>query len=402
MSNTSLKSILFIPSIYKPNVGGVETSIDETINALKPDIHAKVLTKRYPTNLEEHEQIEGTSIYRFMRPKTEIDFDSFSTWLEQHESDLVSDIVHVIGVRRPMPLLGLLLARRWGVPCVMTFSGGEVPNPDDDASKIVWNEGLSNVPQSLLQADVLTAYSHYTALQAKKVVPDANEVQVFLGGVDLPSIVAAPEKVSARPYFFSARRLETVKGLDILLRAFVSVSSALPTHDLVIAGDGPELSELKNLTHQLGLSNRVRFLGTITRDEVYSFMKGAVAHICPSRAESGGLVNFEAQAAGCVSIGSDAGGIPEYISENRTGLLFTNGDVSDLARCLLEAVKNEGKMEAMKKQGLLESQNNSWVTFANRYRQLYESAIANHITKPFQPWSPLTEHLKIRLLSKTI
>lgn len=401
MNNHGLSRILFVPSIYKPNVGGVETSIDETIKALNPQVSSKVLTKRYPVDLSEHEKIDGTSIFRFTRPKSDADFDSLLDWLEEHESELIADIVHVIGVRRPMPLVGLLLAKRWGVPCVMTFSGGDVPNPDDSSSQTVWSEGLSSVPQSILQADALTAYSHYTALQAKKVVLTSNEIQVLLGGVDLPSIVAAPEKGSVKPYFFTARRLEYVKGIDILLRAFANVSSSLLEYELVIAGDGSESNALKNLVSELGLSDRIRFLGTVTRDEVYSYMKGAVAHICPSRAESGGLVNFEAQAAGCLSIGSDAGGIPEYISENKTGLLFKNGDVQDLANCLQKAVNDKEGVELLKKQGTLLSQGHSWVSFADRYRQLYESTISTHTARPFQPWSPLAERLSARLLTQT-
>ncbi len=398
MNHSTLNRILFIPSIYKPNVGGVETSIDETITALGPEINSRVLTKRYPTDLSGYEKIDNESIFRFMRPKSDGDFDSLFDWFEEHETELRSDIVHVIGVRRPMPLVGLLLAKRWGIPCVMTFSGGDVPNLGDSASETVWNEGLSTVPRSIIQADVLTAYSHYTALQAKRVVPGSNEIKVLLGGVDLPSIAAAPVQLSTKPYFFTARRLEYVKGIDILLRAFAGVSSSLPEHELVIAGSGPELDTLRNLALNLNLSARVHFLGTITRDEVYSYMKGAVAHVCPSRAESGGLVNFEAQAAGCLSIGSNTGGIPEYISENKTGLLFRNGDVEDLANCLLKAVKSIERTESLKKQGVLLSEEHSWASFADRYRQLYESTISTHAARPFQVWSPLTEHLANRLL----
>ena len=299
-----------------------------------------------------------------------------------------------------MPLIGLLLARRWGVPCVMTFSGGDVPNPEDEASNNVWSEGLSTVPEAILQADMLTAYSNYTALQARKVLPSVGEIQVLLGGVDLPSIIAAPRKERAKPYFFAARRLEYVKGIDILIRAFADISTLLPEHELLIAGSGPELQSLKDLANELNVSSKVHFLGTLTRDEVYVYMKGAVAHICPSRAESGGLVNFEAQAAGCLSIGSDAGGIPEYITEGKTGLLFKNGDSQDLADCLTKAANSEEEMSSTKNQATLISKEHSWTSFADNYRALYESTIAIHPTKTFQPWSLLTERLATRLLKQ--
>jgi len=52
-------------------------------------------------------------------------------------------------------------------------------------------------------------------------------------------------------------------------------------------------------------------------------MKGAVAHICPSRTEGGGIVNYEAEASGCLAIGSDAGGIPEYIQDGVTGFFVS-------------------------------------------------------------------------------
>jgi glycosyltransferase involved in cell wall biosynthesis len=117
------------------------------------------------------------------------------------------------------------------------------------------------------------------------------------------------------------------KGIDLAVRAL-----PLLPDDVVmwVVGNGPEAGALQALAEELRVSGRVRFLGPQRHVEPY--MQAADCLVCPSRwAEAAGLVNVEALASGLPVIASRIGGIPEYVEDGRTGLLFAPEDVPQLA-----------------------------------------------------------------------
>jgi glycosyltransferase involved in cell wall biosynthesis len=121
------------------------------------------------------------------------------------------------------------------------------------------------------------------------------------------------------------------KGLEVALRAMSSLPSRIV---LWIIGAGPTEQELRALTGELGLNERVRLLGL--QYNVQSFMQAADVLLCPSVwGEAAGLVTLEGQACGLPVVASRIGGIPEYVAEERSGLLFEPGNPNDLARQVL-------------------------------------------------------------------
>ncbi len=139
------------------------------------------------------------------------------------------------------------------------------------------------------------------------------------------------------------------KGIDVALRALAE----LPTNVVLwIIGEGPELKNLQSLaqTHKLG--TRVQFLGL--RRHVEPFMQACDCLICPSIwAEGVGLVNLEAMACGLPVIASRIGGIPEYVQDGRTGLLFTPGDHRDLVDCFHRLLSSQPARQVMSQQARL-------------------------------------------------
>ncbi len=117
------------------------------------------------------------------------------------------------------------------------------------------------------------------------------------------------------------------KGVDVVIRAVRETPDRV---HLWVAGEGAERDRLESLARELGLGQRVRFLGL--RGEVEPYMQAADCLVCPSLwAEAAGLVNIEAQACGLPVLASDVGGIPEYVLDGRTGFLFPPGGHTQLA-----------------------------------------------------------------------
>jgi len=387
-----IKKILYLCSVYKPNIGGVEITIEQlTENFHKKGVHTVVFTKKFPFDLPEKEFVDSSIVLRMNRPKNAPEYLKSIEFINKHLEILKADIIHLIGVRRPMPLYGLLLSKLWRAPYIATFAGGDIPDSDDPDSIQIWNEGRDNVPQSLLQADKLTAFSKYTACLAEKAISGLQKIDVVYGGVDLNEIKKSPKHKEKFKYFFAARRLDSSKGIDILIRAYHKVKEKLPDTKLLIAGEGPDEQPLLQLINRFKLENDIILLGSLAHDKVISYMKGAIAHICPSRTEGGGIVNYEAQATGCLAIGSNAGGIPEYIENNRTGLVFPAGNINALAKLLLFSVKNKKEVERLKKLAKIEISKKTWDAFSDIYLKIYKNLSEKYQYKPFRPWSNITK-----------
>jgi glycosyltransferase involved in cell wall biosynthesis len=120
------------------------------------------------------------------------------------------------------------------------------------------------------------------------------------------------------------------KGVDLLLEAM----RELPENVVLwVAGDGARGDRYREQCQEWGLAERVRFLGLVSR--VQPYMQAADCLACPSDwAEAAGLVTLEAQACGLPVVASRIGGLPEYVCDQETGLLFPPRDRPALVHCL--------------------------------------------------------------------
>lgn len=132
------------------------------------------------------------------------------------------------------------------------------------------------------------------------------------------------------PTLVLAGRLVPQKALDVALRAIEAVEGV----SLVVAGDGPERSRAEALAAELGLGERVRFLGAQPRAAVFELFRAADAALLSSSWESFGLVVVEALAAGTPVIAAAVGGVVEVLEDGRNGLLVPAGDSEALAAAI--------------------------------------------------------------------
>jgi glycosyltransferase involved in cell wall biosynthesis len=133
------------------------------------------------------------------------------------------------------------------------------------------------------------------------------------------------------------------KGLGVLIRSLAALPEKIV---LWIVGEGSESEKLQQLCLELDLTSRTVFHGL--QKDVAPFLQAADCFVCPSLwAEAAGLVNLEANACGIPVVASRIGGIPEYVKDGRTGLLFTPGDHRELAECVLKLSENNDAYRRM-------------------------------------------------------
>ena len=182
---------------------------------------------------------------------------------------------------------------------------------------------------------VLTT-SHYAALTLENCYGlSAGEVRIVPELIDLAHWQAALGRAhrERRPEasILCVAHLYVRKDLGTLLRAMKCLQT---TALLRIAGIGPELARLQQLSQEVGVEDRVRFLEHISFAQLAQEYRNADVFCLPSRQEGFGIVLLEAMAAGLPIVAARAGAIPEVLQEGRCGVLIKPGDAAGFAAAL--------------------------------------------------------------------
>ncbi len=155
---------------------------------------------------------------------------------------------------------------------------------------------------------------------------DASKFEVLPHFQEIPAANPANGGTDGTVLYFG--RLSAEKGVADLLYAMKQI----PELQLVIAGDGPQRSELECLAQHLGLQN-VRFAGHVNADERNALIAKSQFTLMPSHAyETLGKTILESYAMGRAVIASDRGSRRELIREGETGLLYPCGDGNGRSR----------------------------------------------------------------------
>lgn len=137
------------------------------------------------------------------------------------------------------------------------------------------------------------------------------------------------------------KKLEPIYGINYLLEAFARLSGEFDDVELHIAGKGGQEEELKNLADELGISEKVKWLGFVSPEsEVVKTFQTFYAAAVPSVAESFGVSAIEAQSCGVPVVASNVGGLPETVIDGKTGFLAESQNSEDLYEKLKEIVKD--------------------------------------------------------------
>ena len=161
----------------------------------------------------------------------------------------------------------------------------------------------------------------------------ANRVHIVYNSFEVPrqDLPAARIDLPVKYKLITVCRLTGWKGVDGLIRA---LSGMGPDVGLVIVGDGPLYSDLLALTHDLGLEQRVRFTGTVSKEEVFSYLRACDIFVLNSTYEGLPHVVLEAAAAGLPVIATDVGGTKEVMQDIAAGQLVPAGDAAALEKAI--------------------------------------------------------------------
>lgn len=167
---------------------------------------------------------------------------------------------------------------------------------------------------------VVTPSDYFNKLVTNWGVPN-NKVHTIYNGVDLSAKSTKIDKVDSLT-IVTAGRLVPWKGFDTI----ISIIKDLPGWNLVILGNGPEEGNLKNLTKELNLEDRIKFTGLVSREEVLGWCEVADVFVLNTAFESFSYQIVEAMASGIPVITTNVGSIPELIENEAEGVLVSPND----------------------------------------------------------------------------
>jgi glycosyltransferase involved in cell wall biosynthesis len=215
---------------------------------------------------------------------------------------------------------------------------------------VVASSGVMAISQAV--AD--TVEGHGRVSQGRlHIVPQAVDTERFHPGAPDPEVRARLSTDPRAPIVGIIGRIDSEKGVDIVIEAVASLEgSAANCHLAVIGGPGLDGAAYAQQVRSLAenrLGDRVRFTGPI--DDVPGALRSLDVVINASEAEPFGLSVLEAQASGVAVIGTTGGGIPEFVNDGETGLLVPPRDVSSLVLALKRLLEDEDLRSRLARNG---------------------------------------------------
>ncbi len=189
---------------------------------------------------------------------------------------------------------------------------------------------------------------------------------------------------------FMGRFNEPRKGLKVLIDALPIISRFLPNVRVLVAGPGNPDEFLDQIDPQL--RSRIQFLGKLTEEEKADFMSSVGAYVGPNTGgESFGIILAEALAGGAAVVASDIPAFAAVLQDGKFGRLFKSEDSTDLAKVIIDLLRDRDARDAMAKSGQEYAQKFDWDVVAENIFEVYEMAVVGKgkvgLVSDNRPWN---------------
>lgn len=135
-------------------------------------------------------------------------------------------------------------------------------------------------------------------------------------------------------------RLETIKGMDLVIPAFRRVLEHHPGTRLIIIGDGSLNGFMHKQADDTGCAANIEWAGRQSQESLPDWYAKMDIVLMPSRSEGFGLTAIEAMACGCVVVAANTGGLPEIVKDKEVGLLHKTNSIDDISNKILYLIDN--------------------------------------------------------------
>ena len=262
-----------------------------------------------------------------------------------------AQLLHIFFGHIAVHLLPLIRAR--SKPSVVSFHGADVLV---DMEKPAYRKATKQMLDAVTRVFVRSASLQRAVVELGY---EESKIDIVRTGIPLSEFPFREREFPANAEwrFLQASRLVQKKGLATTLHAFTHFLGHYPRATLTIAGEGPMLRDLKELTRKLKIDDRVSLPGFVAPEKLHEIYYASHIFLHPS--ETGidgnqeGIPNamLEAMATGLPVFATDHGGIPEAIENGVSGILVPERDYEALSQALLKAVQDRDFLARLARNG---------------------------------------------------
>lgn len=403
-----VRRVLVFSVAYFPFVGGAEVAVKEITSRI-PDWHFDLLTVDLAGNLPRIEQMGNVTVHRLRMAGLARLFAGSHRGkraLKYLYPIFAFFKAHRLHRRNPYQAVHAIMANyagfaalffKWlhpSIPFLLTLQEGDpIEYIKRRVRLFVVTPWLFS--QIFLKASYVQAISKYLAKFAQgmgyrgpiEVIPNGVDVAHFMREVPAAELKALREKLGLKPedpVVITTSRLVLKNGVDDLIKGVARVRHPVSAEarqsrsvKLLILGTGQDEAMLRELAKDLGVQDRVLFLGQIAHAELPNYLKISDIFCRPSLSEGLGNSFLEAMAAGLPIIGTPVGGIVDFLEDRKTGLLCEVRSPASIAKAIETYLANDELRRAIIAKGReLVVSHYDWVQIAQRMHTIYERLLA--------------------------
>jgi D-inositol-3-phosphate glycosyltransferase len=376
-------------------VGGMNVYVRELSRNLGAmGMQVDILTRRHKGQNQDVVSLgDNVRIVHIDGGPEDTDLDGLYPWVH-HFAQRIFDFQGRNGIRYDLVhahywmsgLVGQCLSRRDKAPMVMTFHTlaelkkrarpGEKEPPYRTAIE----------KQLLSRASAVTASSQHE-IEAMVNLYQANrdKTKLVYCGVDLSLFKPLDMKearhrlgLNGEKVLLYVGRIEALKGVDLLLRIAATMEAEDRIKVLIVGGDlsqDKEVQRLKSLSEEMGISNRVKFIGRVDRELLPTYFSAADICVVPSYYESFGLVALESMACGTPVVAARVGGLPTVVKHGQTGYLLPWRCPEPYADALSIVLRNDDLRRTMSQAALERASCMGWDRVASKVAGIYDRLV---------------------------
>ena len=300
------------------------------------------------------------------------------------------DVIHTIGIRSFQSIIAAIVAKRKGIPLVISDQGGLTTHPELNQGGFL-KKLFYKIQKPIIQFIINNATKISVANEYEKEIfkefTDESKIEIIRNGINQDSMISKTVNFKIKydiesSYVLFVGRFSKVKGIDILLKAIRNLKNNDELKNMVFVIMGVDFGfqrEMLQIIDEYGINEKVLVIKNPSRDDVIAAYEQSEFLVLPSRWELSPLTPLEGFAFKKTVISSNVHGIPYTLEKDENCLLIQDEDSDELSKLILELLKDDKKRIELGISGFnrVNSELNSKI-MVKKTLKIYESVVQDN------------------------
>ena len=300
------------------------------------------------------------------------------------------DVIHTIGIRSFQSIIAAIVAKRNGIPLVISDQGGLTTHPELNQGgflKKLFYKIQKPIIQFIINNATKISVANEYEREIFKEFTDESKIEIIRNGINQDSMISKTTDFKIKydiesSYVLFVGRFSKVKGIDILLKAIRNLKNNEELKNMVFVIMGVDFGfqrEMLQIIVEYGINEKVLVIKNPSRDDVIAAYEQSEFLVLPSRWELSPLTPLEGFAFKKTVISSNVHGIPYTLEKDENCLLIQDEDSDELSKLILELLKDDKKKIELGISGFnrVNSELNSKI-MVKKTLKIYESVVQDN------------------------